>query len=311
MTVEHVGVLLEVLADRDVELIAVHSAQRTKSRSQVAQPAPPLHTESPSGSAHSKYHRASRCGLGLHLPTHRLRLVEVLAPAVARTRRASPRVQARPAPVVVRVPRGGREHQDGPSSRSARRGAHDEERVGALVAGGEGHGVVAAAPVRADRYLERSRPPASVRGGIVGDRVRLASDPEGVPDDLPFGALPRHLHVVRCRAGRDVQRERLAGCGRPREAVPSSTGLPVEREVAGDEDDHARDERRDHPCEAEPASVGTERADLRRRLEPGGWICIFLRATTPVYGAFSRPRPGRGAIDRAHPSTRAPRLPGT
>ena len=43
------------------------SAQRNIGRSQFHQPAPPLHTERPSGSAHSKNHRASRSGSGCDL----------------------------------------------------------------------------------------------------------------------------------------------------------------------------------------------------------------------------------------------------
>ena len=206
VSVEHLGMLLQVLADRDVDAEALRcSAHRTNGRSQFHQPAPPLHTDSPSGSAHRKNHRPSRsvsgcifrrCRLGLDAEPGRQRAFERHTGAAG--------VERRPAPVVVRVPGGGGEHEQDRLARGTGRRPNHQEGVGALVARGEGHGVVAGSP-GSHRDLDRRRPVAAVgcgggRGRVIGGRHQLRS-----PHDLTFGSLARDLDVERAGVAGDVE----------------------------------------------------------------------------------------------------------
>jgi methylmalonyl-CoA mutase, C-terminal domain len=94
------------------------------------------------------------------------------------------------------------------------------------------------------------------------DRVRP-------PDDIALAALARHLDAEGIRGG-NVERDLLTGENALGPAVPiEQRRLPGEDEQAGEQDHDARGQGRDHPGETEPATVRTERADLRRRLQAG------------------------------------------
>jgi methylmalonyl-CoA mutase, C-terminal domain len=95
-----------------------------------------------------------------------------------------------------------------------------------------------------------------------GDRVRP-------PDDLSRAALARHLDAERIRR-RDVECDLLAGENALGPGVPvEQRALPRQDEQAGEQYHDAGDQGRDHPAEAEPAAVGTERPHFRGGLQPG------------------------------------------
>jgi hypothetical protein len=138
-----------------------------------------------------------------------------------------------------------------------------------------------------------------VRGGVSGivflDSV--ASSPP--PHDVAPAALARHFDAERVR-GRDVQGDVLAGEDALRPAVPVEHGLPRQDEQAGEKDHDAGDQGRDHPGETEPAPIGTERADLRRRLQAGRTEPdAFPGHGRSIAGPGVGPDPGGSDHDRA------------
>src|SRR4029450_543406 len=127
------------------------------------------------------------------------------------------RVQRRTAPVVVRVP-GRRRQQEEDRRGVGRVGSNDEERVGAVVAGGHGDGVVPRPPC-AHGALERGGPAAAVRGRVVARVVRSAGDALGAPDGFGPGSLSQDGDVEGGGVGGDEQLDRLAATNRGRPTV--------------------------------------------------------------------------------------------
>ena len=211
---EHLGVLLEVLRGRDVDAVAVRlrPAREGPLVREPTRPAAPLR-EAERTRPPTEPHRLP-VGLGLHHPPDRLRLDQEAPRERALERHAgAARVQGWPTPVVVRVPGRGRQHEQ--DRRGLRRvGSHDEERVGAFVAGGHGDGVVARTPTT-DGDLEGGRPSASVRRCVVGRFVGSAGDALRAPDRLAFGALADDGSTS--KLGASVETNSPTGSPRPTE----------------------------------------------------------------------------------------------
>ena len=97
------------------------SAHATNGRSQVHQPAPPLHGDRPCSSAHAKYPRASRSGIGLRFPRRPAPASRGIRGERALERDAGATgVERGAAPVVVGVVRGRGQHEE--DRRRGRRG---------------------------------------------------------------------------------------------------------------------------------------------------------------------------------------------
>ena len=143
---EDLRVLLEVLRDRDVDAVAVGLGPAGEGPlvGEPSGPAAPVR-EAERARPAAEPHRLP-VGFGLHHPADRLGLDEepLRERAFERHARAAG-VQRRTAPVVVRVPGRGRQHEQDRRG-IGRVGSNDEERVGAFVAGGHGDGVVPRPP---------------------------------------------------------------------------------------------------------------------------------------------------------------------
>ena len=228
MALEHVGVFLEILTDRDVDAEPLPLGPPDER----SLPVPPAGAAAPDRQPEwfgpFEEPTALAIGLRLHLAPRRLGLDAEPGRQRAFERHAVPAgVERRAAPVVVRVPGGGGEHEQDRLARRAGRRPNHQEGVGALVARREGHGVVAGSP-GSNRDLDRRGPVAAIgrrvgRGRVIGGRHQLRA-----PHDLAFGPLARDLDVERSGVAGDVEPG-----GFPRgDALRPAVGLQHQRKSA-------------------------------------------------------------------------------
>ena len=151
-------------------------------------------------------------------------------------------VEAATAPVVVGVVGVGRELEQNFGVLSRLSGTQDEEGFGlgsaavaddelaAPIDDAEDHLVIARSPVGWNRHLKADRPVATVRAGMLGDRVEATAGNFGLlEDDLALGSETSNLNAVVDSSGRSVKGEFLPR----REAVAVGIALDGEsgREV--------------------------------------------------------------------------------
>jgi hypothetical protein len=134
-------------------------------------------------------------------------------------------VEVAPAEVVVRVPRVGRQREQGDAGGRADSRAHDEEGVvaagRAVVVDLEDDLVVARPPVAADVDGEGGRPVAPVARRVDGHRVVAGLDARRVEHDDALSADARHLDRYGPAARRrQVQPDATTRLHRLRPAVP-------------------------------------------------------------------------------------------
>ena len=140
-------------------------------------------------------------------------------------------VEAATAPVVVRVPRVGGEHQQHPLAGAA--GTHDEagvpvRPVGRGAVGREVDEVEAAPPRRVGGHLDRGRPPAPGGIGIGGGGLLDACEAGGRPHGLARRAPPFDRDVVCGGRGGGAESHHLAG------RIARLHAVALDRVVVGD-----------------------------------------------------------------------------
>ena len=205
MSVQDLGMRLQILRDRDVQAVALGlgpSQKRTLPGGPACAAAP---ARQPVGLRPQEVAESLPVGRGLGLALGVPRLDEEAGRErpFERDLRAA-RVQRGAAPIVVGVPGAGGEHHED-RRLCAGTWPHDEEGIGLLVAGGDRDAVVAGGPVLAHADPQGRRPVAALRGCIGGDEMvgRVAGTD---PRDLALGAVARDPHVEAPRRIRgDVQ----------------------------------------------------------------------------------------------------------